>query len=38
MFTMLTMGMFGATIALVVYELYDEMHGPRSKLVDRYHE
>lgn len=38
MFTLLTMGMFGGMIALVVYELVQEMRGSKNKLVDRYHE
>jgi hypothetical protein len=37
MFTLLTMGMFGM-IALVVYELVQEMRGSKNKLIDRYHE
>ncbi|RZT11148.1 hypothetical protein SAMN05216319_0373 [Duganella sp. CF402] len=38
MFTLLTMGMFGGMIALVVYELVQEMRGSKHKLIDRYHE
>jgi hypothetical protein len=38
MFTLLTMGMFGGMIALVVYELLQEMRGSKNKLIDRYHE
>jgi hypothetical protein len=38
MFTLLTMGMFGGMIALVVYELVQEMRGSKNKLIDRYHE
>jgi uncharacterized membrane protein len=38
MFTLLTMGMFGGMIALVVYELLQEMRGSKNKLNDRYHE
>jgi hypothetical protein len=38
MFTLLTMGMFGGMIALVVYELLQEMRGSKDKLIDRYHE
>ena len=37
-FTLLTMGMFGGMIALVVYELVQEMRGSKNKLIDRYHE
>jgi hypothetical protein len=38
MFTLLTMGMFGGMIALVVYELVQEMRGSKDRLIDRYHE
>jgi hypothetical protein len=38
MFTLLTMGMFGGMIALVVYELVQEMRGSKNRLIDRYHE
>jgi len=38
MFTLLTMGIFGGMIALVVYELIVEMRGAKHKLTDRYHE
>lgn len=38
MFILLTMGMFGGMIALVVYELLQEMRGSKNKLIDRYHE
>jgi hypothetical protein len=38
MFTLLTMGMFGGMIALVVYELVQEMRGSKNRLLDRYHE
>jgi hypothetical protein len=38
MFTLLTMGMFGGMIALVVYELIQEMRGSKDRLIDRYHE
>ena len=38
MFTLLTMGIFGGMIALVVYELVQEMRGSKQKLIDRYHE
>lgn len=38
MFTLLTMGIFGGMISLVVYELFQEMRGSKQKLIDRYHE
>lgn len=38
MFTLLTMGIFGGMIALVVYELVQETVGSNQKLTDRYHE
>ncbi|SEO02655.1 hypothetical protein SAMN05428959_104258 [Duganella sp. CF517] len=38
MFTLLTMGIFGGMIALVVYELIQETAGSKHKLTDRYHE
>ena len=38
MFTLLTMGIFGGMIALVVYELIQETKGSKHKLMDRYHE
>ncbi len=38
MFTLLTMGIFGGMIALVVYEIIVEMRGSKHKLMDRYHE
>jgi hypothetical protein len=37
-FTLLTMGIFGRMISLVVYELVQEMRGSKHKLMDRYHE
>jgi ABC-type Co2+ transport system permease subunit len=37
-FTLLTMGIFGGMITLVVYELVQEMRGSKNKLTDRYHE
>jgi hypothetical protein len=37
-FTLLTMGIFGGMISLVVYELVQEMRGSKHKLMDRYHE
>ena len=38
MFTLLTMGMFGGMISLVVYELVQEMSGSKDRFIDRYHE
>jgi len=38
MFTLLTMGIFGGMIALVVYEIIVETRGSKHKLMDRYHE
>lgn len=38
MFTLLTMGILGGMIALVAYELIEEMRGSKQKLLDRYHE
>lgn len=38
MFMLLTMGIFGGMIALVVYELIEETRGSKNKLTDRYHE
>jgi hypothetical protein len=38
MFTLLTIGIFGGMIALVVYELVEELRGSKTKLIDRYHE
>jgi hypothetical protein len=38
MFTWLTMAIFGGMIALVIYELVQEMRGSKHKLIDRYHE
>jgi hypothetical protein len=38
MFTLLTMGIFGGMIALVAYELLQEMRGSKQKLMDRYHD
>jgi hypothetical protein len=38
MFTLLTMGIFGGMIALVVYELVQETQGSKHRLTDRYHE
>ena len=37
-FTLLTMGIFGGMIALVVYEIVQETAGSKQKLTDRYHE
>ncbi len=38
MLTLFTMGIFGGMIALVIYELVEEMRGSKHKLQDRYHE
>jgi hypothetical protein len=38
MFTLLTMGIFGGMIALIVFELIQESSGSHHKLSDRYHE
>ncbi len=38
MFTLLTIGIFGGMIALIVYELIEESRGSHHKLSDRYHE
>ncbi len=38
MFTLLTIGIFGGMIALVIYELIEESRGSKHKLIDRYHE
>jgi hypothetical protein len=38
MLTLFTMGIFGGMIALVIYELVEEMRGSKHKLEDRYHE
>ncbi len=38
MFTLLTMGILGGMIALVVYEIVQETVGSKQKLTDRYHE
>jgi hypothetical protein len=38
MFTLLSIGIFGGMIVLVVYELIQESSGSRHKLSDRYHE
>lgn len=38
MFTLLTIGIFGGMIALVIYELVEELRGSNTKLIDRYHE
>lgn len=38
MFTLLSMGMLGGMVGLVVYELIQETIGSRQKLSDRYHE
>ena len=38
MFTLLTIGIFGGMICLIIYELVDELRGSKHKLTDRYHE
>ena len=38
MFALLTMGIFGGMIALVVYDIVQETAGSKQKLTDRYHE
>jgi hypothetical protein len=38
MFTLLTIGIFGGMIALIVFELIQETSGSHNKLTDRYHE
>lgn len=38
MITWFTMGIFGGMIALVIYELVEELRGSKHKLIDRYHE
>jgi hypothetical protein len=38
MFTLLTIGIFGGMIALIVFELIQETSGSHNKLSDRYHE
>lgn len=38
LFTLLTVGMFGGMIVLVLYELVQEMQGSKHKLIDRYHD
>ena len=38
MITLLTMAIFGGMIALVVYEIVQEVGGSKHKLNDRYHE
>lgn len=38
MFNLLTIGIFGGMIALVIYEIVAESRGSRHKLQDRYHE
>jgi len=38
MITLLTMAIFGGMIALVVYEIVQEVQGSKHKLNDRYHE
>jgi hypothetical protein len=38
MWTLFTLGIFGAMIALIAYEIVSEARGGHHKLVDRYHE
>lgn len=38
MITLLTTGIFGGMIALIVYEIIQEARGSHNKLSDRYHE
>ncbi|MET3131304.1 hypothetical protein AAKU55_001563 [Oxalobacteraceae bacterium GrIS 1.11] len=38
MFTVLIIGIFGAMIGLIIYEVVDELRGSSQKLMDRYHE
>jgi len=38
MVTLLAMAIFGGMIALVVYEIVQEVSGSKHKLNDRYHE
>jgi hypothetical protein len=38
MWTLFTLGIFGAMIALIVYEVVAETRGGHNKLTDRYHE
>jgi hypothetical protein len=38
MWVLFTMGIFGAMIALIAFEVVAEYRGGHHKLVDRYHE
>jgi hypothetical protein len=38
MWALFTLGIFGAMIALIAYEVVTESRGGHHKLVDRYHE
>ncbi len=38
MFTLLTIGVFGAIIGLIAFEIVQESRGSHDKLTDRYHE
>lgn len=38
MFTLLTIGIFGAMIGLIAFEIVQESRGSHNKLTDRYHE
>jgi len=38
MITLLTIGVFTATIVLIAYEIVQESRGSHNKLTDRYHE
>lgn len=38
MFYLLVIGIFGAMISLIIYEVVDELRGSTHKLEDRYHE
>ena len=38
MFTLLTIGIFGGMIGLIVFEIIAETRGSHSKLTDHYHE
>jgi hypothetical protein len=38
MFDLIGLGMLGATVALVLYELVQEVRGSSGDLHDRYHE
>jgi hypothetical protein len=38
MITLLTIGVFAATIGLIAFEIVQESRGSHNKLTDRYHE